>query len=238
MRGVVRRVLACAVFALAGGCSILTSLDGLSSPNDPTPGGSEAGPDGTTSANDAGDSGSSSDALSDTGSSADVTVDSGTDSGPSLPNLHPNGSFEANIVPWGAYQGVVTQNDLARTGAHSLRACGNNGVDFYTADDGSALGAPTIGAMYRAEVWVRTSPGAPAPPSMTLFIRSVNFTGGFQSIETANVDTVGAITSTWQKLSVTITITKAAERFGVFVGADPSAGGCFLLDDVVLQKIN
>ena len=234
---VVRRILACAVFALAGGCSILTSLDGLSSRNDdqtPTPGGSDGAAEGSAT----GDGASASDAPSDTGPTDDVTVDSGTDSGPSLPNLHPNGNFEANIMPWGAYQGVVTQNDLARTGAHSLRACGSNGLDFYTADDGSALASPVIGATYRAEAWVRTSPGAAAPPSMTIFLRSVNFTGGFQSVETADVQAASAITSTWQKLTVTITITKAAERFGIFVGADPSAGGCFLLDDVVLQRIN
>lgn len=235
-----RRILACSVFALAGGCSILTSLDGLSSPDNEasTPGGDGGGLDGTTSATDAGDGASATDASSDTGSSPDVAVDSGTDGGPSLPNLHPNGTFEANLVPWGAYQGVATQSDLARTGAHSLRACGTSNVDFYTADDGSALGPPTIGATYRAEAWVRTSPGASAPPSMTIFLRSVSFTGGFQSIETNDAKAPGAITSTWQKLTVTITITKAAERFGIFVGADPSAGGCFLLDDVVLQRIN
>lgn len=227
------------MFALAGGCSILTSLDGLSSRNDDeTPGGDGGGPDGTTSASDAGDGATASDAPSDTGSNPDALVDSGADSEPSLPNLHPNGSFEANIMPWGAYQGAVTQSDIARTGAHSLRACGSSNTDFYTADDGSALGPPTIGASYRVEAWVRTSPGASAPPSMTIFLRSVNFTGGFQSIETNDAKAPGAITSTWQKISVTITITKAAERFGVFVGADPSAGGCFLLDDVVLQRIN
>ena len=223
--------------AALSACSLLNSTDGLAG----GPGGSDG--DAASTA----DTGAESDgaaSTSDGGTSDGALVDGAIDAGDAgsdalsgPQNLHPNGTFETGIAPWGAYQGTVASDSTARGGTKSLRACTRDGtLDYFTADDGSALGGPVMGATYRAEVWVRTAPGAVVPPSVALWIRSANYTGGFQSIETDNNDGP-PLTATWQKLSVTLKITKPAERLGIFVGADQATNACFLIDDVTLVRL-
>lgn len=228
-----RKVVALAFFTVCGGCSLLTSLEGFSS------GSPDAGP--APLADAATESGAETgtpptDGGVDGAIPTDATVDTGTDAGPP-PNIHPNGTFEASLDPWGAYQGTIAPDATAHTGARSLRVCGGTNVDYFTADDNSALVGPSIGATYRAEGWVRTAPGAVTPPSINIFLRTVDLSRGFEVVELGQNE--GApLTSTWQKLSVTLKVTKPAERLGVFVGADWVAGACFLLDDVTLQRFD
>ncbi|MBS2018661.1 MAG: hypothetical protein JST00_37690 [Deltaproteobacteria bacterium] len=228
----VRRFFPFAAVVLGvGGCSLFTSLEGLSGGGGD--GGSPISPDAASVA----EAGSTDATTStDASSTSDADEDAGSDAGPAPPNVHPNGTFDTTLDPWAAFQGTASKDTTARTGPFSLRACGKAGFGYFTADDGSAFEGPVLGATYRAEAWVRTAPGAAVPPVIKIFLRSASFTPDFTSVESTEADGP-ALTSTWQKLSVTLKLTKPAQRLGIYVGADYVPEACFLLDDVALQRV-
>jgi len=221
----------------SAGCSLLTPLSGYSSGDDALAPAAEAGPtgerDGSSMAPGDADPHAAADATLDAAADADAS----TDGPPPSPNLYADSSFETSCAPFGGFQGDVTRDKTAHTGSWSCRACTRpTTTDYFTADDGSFHPGPVVGATYRFEAWVRSAPGAPAAPDMLAFLRTANVSGQFTKVE-EDVNDIAPLTSTWQHVSVTLKVTAPAERIGGFVGAAHAPDACFLLDDVVLRRI-
>jgi hypothetical protein len=215
------------VASTTSACSLLTSLDGLS--------GSPASdvPDGDARADV--DATGSTDAASDTSATSDA-LDAGDDAGP---NLHPQGTFETGTCdPWVGFQGTLEIVSTAHSGNGACRACTKpSTTDFFTADDNGAPGPGELGATYRAQVWVRTDPTAPAPPTATLFLREASIaSGSFVQLQLNSTPEV-PIDATWQRLETTLTFMNPDGYMNLFVGAPASPNACFLLDDAVLQRV-
>jgi len=229
-----RRVLASLVF-FGAGCT-LTNIDNLTGGVGP---GIDAASDGSRL--DDGDPGGGSDALSGQEDAPfdappdvkfDVTVDAGSDA-PSIVNLHPNGTFESSSSPWIGYKGTIALDPTAHTGTGSLRACSGAGSGVFTADDKGPIPNPINGATYRVSAWVRDAPSAPAASGLTLFLRTI--AGGIDQQQ--SMSSGAPLTSAWQRLETTLLVSKPADVLNVYVGGNISSGACFLLDDVVVDRI-
>ena len=153
-----------------------------------------------------------------------------------LVNLHPRSGFEQGCEGWGSYRGTLASSDIARSGLRSCRVCTSNTTDIFTADDQGVSPNPPIGSEWLAEAWVRSDPGRAIPPNVGITLRSKNDTPSFAILEQDYDGLNGPPTATWQKVAVTLTITKAAQTINIVVGADAVDGGCFVLDDVALYK--
>ena len=108
----------------AVGCSLFTSIDGVSGGQDPA----DAATASDANIPDVVDEFPASDAAG--GNDAVATSDADA----SLPNLHPNGGFElvnANGcgAEWGVFQGSGTRVSEAHTGTYACKACGTNTMD-------------------------------------------------------------------------------------------------------------
>jgi hypothetical protein len=68
-------------------------------------------------------------------------------------------------------------------------------------------------------------------------LRSFSVTGGnYTDIESQNSG--GApITATWTQLVTELTITKPGGTLNVYVAGDHVADACFLMDDIVVQRL-
>jgi hypothetical protein len=174
---------------------------------------------------------------------ADAPVDSnGLDAGDvsGAPNLHPQSTFEnGTCAPWYGYQGATSFSATAHTGTGACRICTlPSTTDFFTADDTGVAGAAAVGATYRASAWARTDPAAPGPGPVTVYLRSFAVPGGtFTSLE-RGVSPSADLGSQWQRLEATLTITKPDGTINVFIGGAHRANACFLIDDVVLQRVD
>jgi hypothetical protein len=207
-------------------CSLLTSLDGLSSPPGTGPTNGDARADGELQG-----SGEASADGSSTGDALDASDDAGT-------NLHPQPTFEnGTCAPWVGYQGTVEVVPTAHSGQGACRVCTKpTTTNFFTADDNRSPGPSVLGATYHAEAWVRNDPSAPAPPSVTLYLRNATIVNGnFIDLESSSSPTT-AIGATWRRFDANLTFTKPGD-LNVFISADTAPNACFLLDDVVLQRI-
>lgn len=211
--------------SLLAACSLMTSLDGLQADH--------SWIDASSSEVAAGDgaggveAGDSPDGPSD-GSSLDARDDSGP------PNIHPFGTFESGCYPWSSYGGTVSESSVARSGVGSCRVCTNDTTTQpFSIDDNGSPGPTVVGATYRVEGWARTAPGSPAPAAASMLLRNVS--------PTAILEVAGSqerpLTAEWQRFESTLTVAHPggainALFFGVY---RPSA--CFLVDDVVLRRI-
>jgi hypothetical protein len=220
-----RRACVAMIVAASGlaACS-LTSLDGLTSATGEIPdaaridGTFEASPDAPAA-----------DARSDT-----TLVDAGDEAGV---NLYPKGgTLESSCDPFVGYQGTVAPTSTAHGGSlGGCRACTGPGTtDYFTADDGTAFGLAASGERFRARLWVRTEVGKPAPPTVSLHIRTVLFPG-FNVVSDETSPSV-PIDATWKQLEIVSTLAKAS-NLNVFVSAIHAPGACFVIDDVTLERL-
>ena len=110
-------------------------------------------------------------------------------------------------------------------------------TDFFTADDIGSPGPAVVGATYRAEVWVRTAPGKAVPGPAVVFLRSYVLDPTFRQLETSpSPDQV--LDAQWRRIETTMTITRPGGTLNVFIGADHAPGACFLIDDIVVRRID
>jgi hypothetical protein len=225
--------LTAALAITTSACSLLTSLDGLSSSpvSDIANGDARADGDGT------GATEASTEAAADAPMTSEAldAFDAGDEAGP---NLHPQGTFENGTTdPWAGYQGTIDIAATAHSGNGACRACTNpTTTDFFTADDNRTSGPGEVGATYRAEAWVRADPSSPAPPSVQLILRNATLVNGkFTALESSASPLI-PIDATWRHLEITLTFTKAGD-LNIFVGASTAPNACFLIDDVVLRRV-
>jgi len=163
-------------------------------------------------------------------------IDAMHDAGVTPTNLLPSGGFEDGCGTWAGFQATLSSDPTARTGSKSCRICMDPGVDdVFSASDDGAIEHPPIGALFRAEAWVRTAPGAAAPPDAALLARTFN-AAPFTEIE-KNQGASSAVGETWSKVEATLKINLVADRFHVSVGASAAPGACFLVDDVVVERV-
>jgi hypothetical protein len=227
-RSYVAGVIAASSLVAATACSLVTSLEGLSTTVVVVE--REGGDDGAIPVADAA-SPPPTDAPQDA-----LAIDS-SDAAP--PNLHPQGTFEgvATCAPWSAYQGSHSVTEVARTGTGACRICTLPATtDYFSGDDNGAAGAGIIGATYRAEGWARTAPGAPVPGVATLRLRNFSYDGNvFIALENAESDGT-TLDGNWKRFEATLTVTKLG-MLNVYLVAEHKTDACFLLDDVVLQRV-
>ncbi|MBX3186726.1 MAG: hypothetical protein KF819_06910 [Labilithrix sp.] len=214
-------VIGSAAFAATiSACSLLTPLGGLSTGEDPiSP--EDAAPTGDASV--------ASDATNapDVSIDVDATVDAAT-----RPNLHKNGTFETGCDFWGAYRSTLaSESAYARSGAKSCRVC-SDGSTFYSIDDGGHVDNPPVGSVFYAAMWVRKAPGYPVATKAFIMLRT------FDNPPWKERDIVQSphitLTDAWQRLEATLVVTQGQYVNVVGAGAD---GGCFLIDDVVLERV-
>ena len=74
----------------------------------------------------------------------------------------------------------------------------------------------------------------PAPPSVTLHLRTVVFPG-FMPVSNDTSPTV-TIDASWKRLEVVSLVTKAS-NVNVYVSASHAPGACFVVDDVTLERL-
>lgn len=228
-----RLVAAVWLAATASSCSLFSDLGGLASevPSDAAAPSNDGGAEsGTTKTPDG--------AASD--SSTVVTPDADGGAGDAAaPNLHPNGTFENGCDGWGNYYAQLTPSTIAHSGKGSCRVCSatNNPDTFFTIDDGGASGPPVVGARYLATAWVRGGDTGTFPSFAVANLRTASFNPFASYDQAAGPNT--ALSTSWIQLSVILTITQAKGNLNVFVGAPKeTATGCFLVDDVRLERLD
>ena len=213
-----------AITALGGSaCSLLTSLDGYS----------EGVPDAAAASTDA----SVDVAVGPPPATGDAApLDAADEAG--LPNLHPNGTFEATTMPWYGFQAQpITLDSTAHSGSKSLRVCtAQTTTDYFTADDQGAITNPVANATYHATAWVRVPQGGVPLPEVKLFMRTVNTSPSYVTLEFAET-ALAAVDESWKQFEVALVVTKPAQRLNVVVGATHVAGACMLIDDVRVERV-
>jgi hypothetical protein len=150
-----------------------------------------------------------------------------------------NGSFERGLSGWGSWNGSLSR-DLttpAPDGVASAKVTCNSGsacADGYTIDDDPAsIASTTKGFTYTATAHVRAV-GAPASRQVGVVIREWNPTTNTQvgSLSEQQV----TLTSTFQRVSVSRTVTTTGNQLEVYVRRPSgTAGEAFLVDAISLR---
>lgn len=234
--GILRRCVALAVVgSVLVACSLSTSLDGLmggddgnkplvvtdppsdaAKPSVPLPGPSFPIGDGGASVPEAG---------------APAPPSPGT-------NLHPYGTFDTSCDGWYASQSVTQLSATAHTPPGACQVCTASGATAYFGiSDYGVVSKPPVGASYHVTGWLRAAPTQTPAKQLSVMLRTFDTSGGFAQIELAQSAELATVDTTWQKIEVTLEVTKPAEWLHVnFVGV-PSGSQCFLVDDVVLERL-
>ncbi len=216
-----RRQLSLAAASVLAGCTLVTSLDGLSGGGDPVvadeAGSLEAGAEASMP-------------LSDAGSTVDANVDAGP--------LLSGGDFEAtttlcNGPSFNSDTDVISSNPHA--GKSSCRVCASaDSESTFSLDIRPPAGPPIVGATYRASAFVRRPQNESFPPAgVYLNIRSFN-DAPFTVVEIATMNT--PTQTAWSQVSVDLKITKPAQALDIFASALYGENTCFIIDDLTLTK--
>jgi hypothetical protein len=209
----------------------LGSLEGLSSP--PPPGGEADATAEAAAISETSEAGADVDIDAGVDADLDARVDAEVDAGP---NLFPLGTFERGGCGGATYLSTLTDDPTAHSGTHACRVCSDGTPPDVYSFDATLDNAPVVGATYHAEVWVRSAPGATAPASgVEINLRTYN-NPPFDQIQDDSSGHVPVGTS-WTMLSVDLDVTTTAQRLDFFVDSNLQAGTCFLMDDLVVQRV-
>jgi hypothetical protein len=220
--------------ALLGGCSLFTSIDGVS-------GGAADGPSdaGDASTNGSGDGGGG---TPDANGAPDADAATAADADAALPNLQPNGDFE--LVngggcgsEWGVFQGTPTRVGTPRSGTYACKACGDDSSDpNYSLNSSDSANIDVHpGERYSVEAWVRAVDDAGAGQTVRGVIR-IYATGTTTVVQRIDPPVV-ALTTTWTRIDTLLDITAAGD-FNYYVSFNGGAvGSCALVDDVVIHRL-
>jgi hypothetical protein len=186
------------------------------------------------------------DASTDVGAVTDACVslpDANTDA--PVVNLHPQGSFRGlDCSPWIPYQSTLTKVAERRSSPGSCQVSSTaTDVDRYFAIDDNRNKPQTaitvaVGETYRVSAWVKSCPNQPAPSLIEINGRVLQSVNTFVRLEDHNSMEIEPSACNWLPVSQTFQIGQAGQLNVVVTARAPtSAGGCFLLDDVVVQKL-
>jgi len=150
-------------------------------------------------------------------------------------NLITNPGCETDISGWSGWQGTVSRvTTNPRSGNASCKVTQTTG-NVYTIDDVKDVIVPSFGQQYNATAYARTDSSVGKP----VFL-AIRFSGGSHADNTI-YDTTGVKLSTsWQKLTNTVTVDYADRTSLDVYLAEESASGhdAFQADDISLQLVN
>ena len=201
----------------ASACDLFIDLGGLTGPDG---GGDDAG----------GDVGGGADAG---GADGLAFADAGI-------NLAVNGDFEQGCTRWFAYDGTITDSNLARSGKNACLVCVKTGSSFYTLEESSFFVLnPVLGDTYLAQAYVRLLPDAGTTTQLGAITQRVWGDNAVELDKTTSSPTVTmaqALSWTLVSLKHTVPVSKgtALDVFVQMTMAQP--GDCFLVDDFSLYK--
>jgi len=151
---------------------------------------------------------------------------------PAGANLIVNPSFEIGVSGWGSWQGTLTR--VAQSGAPAGQYIGRvtraTGTSFTLDDSAITVTSTVIGRTYTASAWVKAGSTASVGKLIQLKLRERTSAG-------AQVADVGspeiALTTAWQKLTVSRTATVAGGSLGLRAShASAVAGSVLDADDI------
>ncbi len=144
-------------------------------------------------------------------------------------NLIPNPGCETNTSSWNSYQGTLTRvTNVAHSGSASCLVTRSVG-DYYTIDDNQdPITNPPVGKTYTATAWVRSTTAVGKP--IHIILRQ--WTG---SNKTMTSGPIVNLTTDWQKITATVTVTSAVDSIDYYIVQDSAvSGNSFYVDDMEL----
>ena len=165
-----------------------------------------------------------------------VTVADAPPPPPPPSNLLANPSFETNTAAWNGFQGTLLREAQAGAphGGFVAKVTRSSGT-YFTIDDGAAaVPATTAGAAYRAEAWVKAAVASSVGKPIQIKLRERNSAGAV----VADVSSPAVnLTTSWQKVTVTITTATTGGNLGVRLSQQSAvAGNAFWVDAAVLTR--
>ncbi len=155
--------------------------------------------------------------------------DTGSDGGPS--NLVKNGDMEFGCASFEGRNATLTESVIGHGGARSCRVCVMSPPGFGVGQDITT--SWPAGASYLAEAWVRTDDDGGPPNYFGFGLTATLADGGTQKIE----QSPPTLDATWRRVTAAITPSGPGTKMVVEVSAATGGGpGCFLMDDVTLQR--
>jgi PKD repeat protein len=142
-------------------------------------------------------------------------------------NLIANASFEAGIAGWGSWQGTLARvlQAGAPEGQYVAEVTRASGTSFTLDDSAFTVTSTVSGRTYTASAWVRAGSAASVGKLAQLRLRERTSSGG----AVADVgSTEVALTTSWQKLTVSRTATTAGGTLGVRVSHAGAVAGSVL----------
>ena len=212
------------LLVVGAGCTLTTSLDGLSGGADPTV------PDEAGAPDSAVDATTDVATLPDTG--VDATIEAGT-------NLYPTGGFESGVTcsGQGYNSNLFVSDQNPHSGLYSCRVCGRGtNQPPFSFDQVIPMAPVVVGATYRATAWVRKSTADPPPTDVVSIVARSITNPGFAPVENNKSDRL--IGTEWRFFSVDFKPTKSADAFDVFVSANYESGTCFVVDDITFVRLD
>ncbi len=156
---------------------------------------------------------------------------------PAGANLIANPSFETGLSGWGSWQASLARASAtgAPDGQYVARVTRTSGTSFTLDDSASTVTATVAGRTYTAAAWVRAGSTASVGKAVQLKLRERTSDG-------AQVADVGsptvALTTAWQRLTVSRTASSAGGNLGVRVSHNAAAAGSVLeADGFVLAAV-
>ncbi len=146
---------------------------------------------------------------------------------PAGANLIANPSFEAGISGWGAWQGTLAR--VAQSGAPAGQYVGRvtrtTGTSFTLDDSAFTVTSTAIGRTYTATAWVKAGSTASVGKPIQLKLRERTAAG----VQVADVGSPEiALTTAWQKLTVSRTATSAGGTLGLRASHGSAVAGSIL----------
>jgi hypothetical protein len=216
------------------GCSLLTPLEGyVTLVPDAGPGDSLTSADGGGRSIEAGRSDA---APVNNDNDASAPLDSGSEAeaeAPTGPELLTNAGFETASgggcgTEWHTDDSTLDLSSTARTGSHSCLICASTRM-IVSADQNLNVVGP---ASVRLEAWFENAPGRSLPTGYVLYYQVSNSSG-----DTLFHSDSALPSSTWQRMSYTVTL-GAGERLSAFlVAMTGSIGACVVADDASVKKL-
>jgi len=144
---------------------------------------------------------------------------------PAATNLGTNGGFESNTTGWeGTGAAIARITTDAKFGAACLEVTVSSAADIAGArrSAGDVVSALT---QYTGSLWLKASTGAP-----TITIYLVEYTGADAFVQTNALTGVVLSTTTWQRLSLTITTSATTGLLRMYAATFGSQTATFKVD--------
>jgi hypothetical protein len=175
------------------------------------------------------------DAMTDAPQTEDVADSAAADAGM---NLFPLGDFELGGCSGDGYFSSLTTDSTAHGGGKSCRVC-SSGVspDVFSFDSDMDGVSPSVGDHYVAEAWIRTATSA-GPPAMGVELTLRTHMDAPFALGDQMSSSYTMVTGTWQRLTIELDILEPAiPKLEVVVDGQYDSGTCFLVDDIVVRRV-